>query len=458
MKITLKGSIIKNGIHIMMSIVIFFLSINANAQNIVTLSQAINNGLANKKNIRAGKLDIAINRLKTQALYRKYMPQVSVDYSYLYNPILQTSILPIGIFNPNYPVDATKSVQFGTKWTQSAGLTATQPLLDVSIKRHIDESKLQERITALSQEQSEYELAYTIAQTYIDIFLQESKIKSLVADTNRTYISYVLLKNKFDEKRLLKSDLNKSKVNYNNAIQLLYDGMALLIEDKVYLIFLMGVNEIEEWDFDIDPAFADKFLLQHVLSPTTLDQLPELQQITLQLQLTTIQTKSERAKHIPTINLKGFLGANQFTNTFNPLRANSWFGLSYVGLDIKIPLIFDENLHNKMQQIKLQSNQYSLQKEDKILQYSKDILTAKIRMDNIKTQLITREENISLTSESIVIFQARVQEGQESASNLNLEEANMQLLEDDYETNKKQLWVYWLDYLKSSGQLSILWK
>ena len=121
------------------------------AQTPLLLKQAIVSALANRKNIQAGKMDIAIRRLQTEALLKKYWPQVSLDYNYLFNPILQTSILPIGVFNPNYPIDATKSVQFGTKWTQAAGLTVTQPLLDLSIARSKSEAELQEKITAASR-------------------------------------------------------------------------------------------------------------------------------------------------------------------------------------------------------------------------------------------------------------------------------------------------------------------
>ena len=458
LKLKIEKSAKKNNVLNIIIILLLILPFNSNAQSIISLPQAINNGLANKKNIIAGKLNITISNLQTHALYKKYWPQIAAEYNYLYNPILQTSILPIGIFNPAYPADATKSVQFGTKWTQSAGLTATQPLLDVSIRSQIKEAKLQERIAALSQEQSAYELAYTIAQTYIDIYLQESEIKSAITDTNRTYISYTLLRNKFDEKRLLKSDLNKSKVNHNNAVQVLFNGITQLIENKVYLLFLMGSNDMQQWNFEIDSSFANKYLLKNLVNTTTRDQLPELQQLELQSQLTTLEAKSEKAKQIPTVNFKGFIGANQFTNTFNPLAANSWFGLSYLGLNVKVPILTGESPRNKIKQLKSQSNQYNLQKEDKTLQYTKDVMTAKLKMDNLSSQLRTQEENISLSSESLSIYQARFLEGQESASNLNLEEANLQVLEADYETNKKQLWVYWLNYLKASGQLSILWK
>jgi outer membrane protein len=434
------------------------LSINAGGQNIVSLKQAIRDGLMNRKNISAGKLDVTIRNLQTRSLYRKYWPQVSVEYSYLYNPILQTSILPIGIFNPSYAPDATKSVQFGTKWSQSAGVTATQPLLDLSIQRQINEAKLQERITALSQAQTEYELAYTIAQTYIDIYLQDSKIKVGIADTNRTYISYNLLKNKFEEKRLLKSDLNKSKVNHNNAVQQLMDGISQMIEDKVYLLFLTGVSNIEKYDFEIDTVFLMNYPQAKPENSTSFDQLPEIQELELQSQLTTIQARSEKAKHIPTVSFKGFLGANQYTNTFNPIEANSWFGLSYIGLNAKFPILFGENQHNKLLELRAKSGQYNLQKEDRTAQYVKDAFTANLRIDNINMQLKTMEENLTLSIETIGIFQARVLEGQETASTLNSEEASLQVQEAEYENNKKQLWVQRLNYLKASGQLSMLWK
>ncbi len=457
--LTPNKSKIKKTIPIIVTLMIGLLFINANAQNKLTLSQAINTGLANKKNITASKLDKTISKLQTQALNRKYWPQVSAEYNYLYNPILQTSILPLGLFNPtNYAPNATKSVQFGTKWTQSAGLTLNQPLLDLTIKRNIGEAKLKEQLAILSQELSEYELAYSIAQTYIDIGLQDSKIKAAIADTNRTYVSYTLLKNKFEEKRLLKSDLNKSKVNHNNAVQQLSDETAQLVEDKLYLLFLMGEQNIEKSDFEIDTNFVLNSTFTKFEDLPLYNQLPDIQKFEFQSKLTTLQAGSEKAKHLPTISFKGFIGANQFSNTFTPAAANSWFGLSYVGLDAKFPLLFGENTSNKIQQLKLQSKQYYLQKEDKILQYTKEALTAKLRIDNIKKQLKTQQENILLNSESISIYQARVLEGQESASTLNLEEASLQILEANYETNKKQLWVYWINYLKNSGQLSILWR
>ena len=449
---------IKRGGSFIFVVILILLSVYAQGQNTLTLKQAINNGFLNRKNIQAGKSDLVIRRLQTEALYKKYWPQVSLEYTYLYNPILQTSILPIGVFNSAYPANATMNVQFGTTWSQTAGATIIQPLIDLSIQRHINEAKLQERITASSQAQSEYELAFTIAQTYIEISLQESKIKSAIADTNRTFINYKLLQNKFDEKRLLKSDLNKSFINHNNAKQLLMDALSELIEDKVYLLFLTGETTIEKSDFVIDTSFIKQNKLTTSSIPPIPDVIPELQPLDLQTQLTGIQTKSEKAKHLPTLSIKGFIGANQYTNKFSPIESNSWFGLSYVGLDLKYTIFSGESLQKNMQVLRLQSTQYDQQKEDKSALYAKDAYISKLKMERVMSQLMTQEENLTLSIESITIIQDRFIEGQESASTLNLEETNFQSLKNEYEMTKKQLWNNWLNYLKASGHLNILWR
>jgi outer membrane protein len=426
------------------------------AQNILTLKQAINNGFLNRKNIQSGKSNLVIRKLQTDELYRKYYPQVSAEYTYLYNPILQTSILPIGVFNPSYPAEATKSIQLGTKWSQTVGLSANQPLLDLSIQRRINEAKLQELVTSASQEQSEYELAYTIAKTYITISLQESKIKSAIADTNRTWTSYLLQRNKFTEKRLLKSDLNKAKINHNNALQELKDAISEEVENKIYLLFLTGQSDIEKSDFMIDTTFGKEI---NLINPTiTPSSLPELQQLELQAKLIDMQSKSEKSKHLPIISMKGFLGANQYTSSFDPVAKNSWFGYSYVGLNVKLPLLFGENQQKKLQELQLQKTQFGQQKDDKSAEYIKDAITSKFKIESVTSQLNTQQENIDLSIESIGIMQDRVIEGQESASSLNIDEANLQSLRAEYETNKKQLWVYWLNYLMASGQLITLWK
>ncbi len=447
--------IVRIGVAIVFSVLF---SVSAQAQENLTLSKAINEAFLNRKNILAGKMDQEIRKLQTEALYRRFWPQLSAGYTYQYNPILQTSILPIGVFNPAYPADATKSVQFGTKWSQAAGLTLSQPLIDISVNRQIKEGKLQERIAAALQAQTEYELAATVAQAYFNILLQEAKIVSAASDTNRTWQSRLLLQNKFDQKRLLKSELNRGKINHNNAVQLYYNAVAQLIEDKVFLLFLIGRNKIEQTDIRLDTAYLNFETLQLPDVQPKVANIPELQQLQLKAELAGVQAKTERAKYLPTLWLKGYLGGNQYTNTFDPVAANSWFGLSYAGVELKYPLITGDDKKRKIEQMRMQSAQFNQQQEDRAAQYYKDAVVARIKLDRILNELKAQRENIGLGKEAVTIYQERVSEGQESVSALNLEEANLQKTETEYQKNTAQYLLYYLDYLKAAGKLEQLWK
>ena len=440
----------------MIMIVLMFAKVAA--QQTTSLSQAINAAFSNRKNMEAGKIDITLQQLKTNALYKQYGPQVSAEYNYNYNPILQSSIIPVGKFNPALPTDATATLQFGTTWSQSAGITASQPLFDATIKKEINESRLQEKISTASQAQTAYELAYEVSKAYINIWLQQQQISSAIIDTARTWLSYRLQLGNYTAGRLLKSELNTAIINHNNTKQQLTDATIQLVENKVYLLFVTGNLAGAATDFNIDTTIFTNNNLLFADTKVVIDSIPVFQQLKLQQQLSLLQQQTEKSKYIPAISLKGFLGANQFSNEFNPIKANSWFGYSYIGLNIKIPLLLGEDKKNKIQQLQLQSQQYSMQLDDKSAQLNQESLTAALELTRLSLQLKTQEDNILLYKETLQILQDRFKEQQITAIELNRQETELQKLLTDYQNTKAKAWLFELSFLNATGQLSKLWK
>jgi outer membrane protein len=428
------------------------------AQSTTSLPQAIHSAFSNRKNIQAGAIDIQIQQLKTRALYKKYGPQVSAEYNYNYNPILQSSIIPVGKFNAALPRDATENIQFGTAWSQSAGITATQPLFDATTKKQINEGLLQEKINGAAQSQIEYDLAYEVSKAYINIYLQQQQVSSANIDTARTWLSYQLQFEKYTAGRLLKSELNKAIINHNNTKQQLKDATIQLVENKIYLMFVTGTIAGEANDFTIDTAFINNNSLLLVDTKYSLDSIPAFQQLNFQKQLALLQQQTEKAKYLPVVSLKGFLGANQYSNDFNPVKSNSWFGYSYIGLNIKFPFLLGEDINKKTEQLQLQSQQYGKQLQDKSAQYDQDANTAIFEIERIRNKLTTQEANLVLYHESLKISQDRLKDGQITSLGLNDQEQELQQLMAAYENTKRQLWLYRLSYLKASGQLGKLFK
>jgi outer membrane protein len=427
------------------------------AQTTITLSQAINAAFSNRKNIQAGKIDIVIQQLKTKALYKKYGPQISVEYNYNYNPILQSSIVPVGKFNSSLPADATANIQFGTTWAQLAGITASQPLFDATIKKQINENRLQEKITIASQAQTEYELAYEVSKAYINIWLQQQQISGAVIDTLRTWLSYRLQLENYTAGRLLKSELNTAIINHNNTKQQLTDATLQLAENKIYLQFVTGILSGEANDFSIDTSFFNNSDLWLGDTKKNLDSVPVFRQLNLQKQLSVLQQQTEKLKYIPVLSMKGFLGANQYSNYFNPVKTNSWFGYSYIGLNLKFPVLSGEDKKSKILQLQLQSQQYSKQLEDKSAQFNQESVTATLELTRLKLQLKTQEDNIILFKETLKILQDRFREDQISSGELNRQEYELQKVLTDYQNTKAKAWLFRLSYLNYTGQLNKLW-
>ena len=433
-------------------------TIQANAQSTTTLSQAIHDAWGNRKNIQAGRLNNDIQALQTAALHKKYYPEVSLDYSYQYNPILQSSILPIGKFNPELPPNATERVQFGTTWSQAAGATVLQPLMDFSIKRQIAESHLQEKISGATQAQAEYELAYQVTKAYINIAVQQQQIRSAALDSARTWSSFRFQQDIFEAGRLLKSDLNKAIINHNNEKQKVADALAQVVKNKVYLLFLTGKTFSDGNNIAIDSNFFKQGMALWLEKPSARDSIPAIEQLRLQQALALLQQQSEKSKYLPTLHLKGFIGANQFTNNFNPVEADTWFGYSYLALVAKWPILTGDDKKKKTQQLQLQSTQYELQRADRTEQSEQESMTAKLEMERLQHQLRTLSENLSLARESVRITQDRALAGQETPAALNTEELELQRIASDFANIQQQMWLFWLEYLYGSGLLQQLWQ
>jgi len=444
--------------HFPLLIIFLFIAVRISAQSTITLPQSINSAYSNRKNIQAGKKDVQIQQLITKALYKQYGPQASLEYNYNYNPILQSSIIPVGKFNPALPSNATEDIQFGTTWSQSAGITVTQPLYNAGIKKRIKESALQEKISSAGQAQSEYELAYDILEAYTNIYLQQQQVSSSIIDTTRTWLSYQLQQDKYTAGRLLKSDLNKAIINHNNTKQQLIDATIQMLENKIYLLYITGAPTDNSSDFSIDTSFLNSYSLLPVITNFSLDNIPVFQQINFQQQLSILRQETEKAKYLPIISLQGYLGANQYSNEFNPVKSNSWFGSSYIGLNVKLPLLMGEDKNKNIEQLQLESQKYLNQIQDKSAQYKQDASTALLEIERVKNNLATQGLNLNLYRESLKISQDRLKEGQITSFELNNQEQELQQLIATYENTKKQMWLYRLAYLKASGQLNKLWQ
>ncbi|CAA9198745.1 TolC family protein [Flavobacterium collinsii] len=425
-----------------------------NAQSTVwTLNNAIEEAHKNRKLLTSLETASKISSLKTKELNAKYLPRVSLNYNYQYNPIIATSVLPASAFNSGTYSDGLVPVKLGANYTQNAGVLLQQPLLDISISKLIRESRLQEKLASLNEKEARIELTYEVSKAYFNTLVAQQQVKEAIGDTTRTALSWSTINQKYNNNRALKVDVNDAQVTHNNAIQKYHNAVNNVLVLKQYLLYVTG-NEsslaasivLEKYSMDGNSTDLDEGLIQA---------LPQIQILKTQNEVLENKKKQERAKRSPTISLNGYLGADQFTASMNPFQQDSWYGNSYIGVSLKLPLLFGENTAKRIDQLKLEQEQNNNRIEEDINKNKYNALNATAAYQNVLQQLKTVHENTRLTQEIVLVYQERYKFDQISFNELNDKEIQLQNLELVSNKLQQELIMSWLDWKKAAGKLVV---
>lgn len=443
---TLTGSIIL--------ILIISLSYRLSGQEIKLIT-CIDAALANRANIKAVRTDIEIAKLQTSSAYQKYLPDLSLSYNYRYNSIIPTQIIPVGQFN-QIPTDEKRPIKFGTIWQQNSGLSLYQPLIDLSIKSRVAESRINEKLKNTDAAVAERDLKMEVIKSFTNIWLNEEQLRSAELDTIRTSGIKELFAAKSREGRVLKTEVNKTLLNHNNALSNYFAASSSLTREKIYMAFLTGISleTLLDGKFDFSPFSEDG--LKTVNKYPLPDSVPSVESLRLQAELLAQQQVSEKMKNTPTLGFEGFLGANQYTDSFNPILSGSWYGSSYIGLSLRLQIFSGNSVKNRVNQLKLEEIgiKYRLEDEVNSVINKSILLNEEIREISYQTELL--RQNIALYKENFSLYQERFDKGQINAYDLLTEEIDYQKEMAMLNEKRAELVYKQIELINNSGALSSL--
>jgi outer membrane protein len=419
----------------------------------IKLTTLIDSALANKGNIRAVRTDIEIAMLQTSSAYQKYLPELSLSYNYRYNPIIPTQIIPVGQFNP-IPTDEKRPVKFGTEWQQNSGLNLFQPVIDLSIKSRVAESRINEKLKNTDAVAAERDLKMEVIKSFTNIWLREEQLRSASLDTFRTSRTKELFMLKSKEGKVLKPEVNRAILNHNNAISNYVADLASLTREEIYMSFLTGISleTLLDGTFDFSPFSNDVLKISN--TGLLLDSIPSLKSLIIRSELLDQQQKSEKMKHAPTIGFEGFIGANQYTDTFNPLLSGSWYGNSYIGLSLRVQILSGSSTKNKVSQLKLEQKSLKSRLDDEANNVSNKSIMLSEEIRQLEYQAELSKQNIALYEENLTLNKARFEKGQINAYDLLTDEIDFQ--KEQFKLNEKRAELVYkkIELINNSGALS----
>ena len=420
----------------------------------IKLIICIDSALANKGSILAVRTDIEIAKLQTSSAYQKYLPDLSLSYNYRYNPIIPTQIIPLGQFS-QIPTDEKRPIKFGTDWQQNSGLNLFQPIIDFSIKSHVAESRINEKLKNTDAAAAERDLKLEVIESFTNIWLREEQLRSAELDTLRTSKTKELFMAKSKEGKVMKTEVNKATLNHNNTLSDYIAVSSSLTREKIYMSFLTGISleTLLDAKFDFSP-FSDDVLKTGNTNPL-LDSIPSVKSLRLRAELLEQQQQSERLKHTPTIGFEGFIGANQYTDTFNPFLSDSWYGSSYVGLSLRFQILSGSSTKNRVNQLKLEEKGIQSRLGDEINSVGNKSLLLSEEIKQIEYQAGLLKQNILLYEENLSLNQDRFDKGQINAYDLLTDEIDFQKEQSKFNEKRAELIYKQIELINNSGALSL---
>lgn len=415
----------------------------------ITLPECVGASLRNKDNIIALRTDVLIASLQKSALKSAWLPQISASYDYRYYALRPSTIIPIGLFS-DIPTGETRAMKFGTPYQSNAGISVYQPLVDLSIRSRLNESSINEKLKNSDLRIAETDLKAEVIKTYMNVWVLQEQVQSAALDTLRSGGTMMLLQKRLSEGQAQQIDVNNAIINRNTALSAFNEAFSSMIREKIYLAFLTGLETDylfnAEFDFSIDAGEVSADIVSQ-------DSLPEVYNLRLRNDMLKKQIVSEKRKFWPVVGAEGFIGANQYTNDFEPFTDLNWFGTSYLGLTVKLPVLTGENRISRIKQLRLQSESLGSAISDrmKLLESRNLQLLEEIRMLGDRMKII--QENIGLLTQNTEIFSARLSEGQVNATELLNQQTELRKETSSLNETRARLTYAKLELLTGTGRI-----
>ena len=111
--------------------------------------------------------------------------------------------------------------------------------------------------------------------------------------------------------------------------------------------------------------------------------------------------KNSKKMAIPTLSLNAAYGSNYYENQFQPFNFNNWYGNSYVGITLQIPIMQDFKTHYKAKAAQLKL----AQTRSDITEYSNrkqaDIEKTLLDIQNYKQEMQQKLKDIQLAKQNL---------------------------------------------------------
>lgn len=419
-----------------------------NAQQPLTLKDALNFAIVNNASVRKSKLDIDGGRFKTQEVRSQALPQITGNASLTYNAIIGQLVF------------GDQAFQLGRKWNDNAGIQLTQQLFNQTVFTGLQAAKASESYYSLNANLTEEQIIEQVANNYYQVLVSRQQLN--VIDTNIKNVKVVekVIANQYSNGLAKKIDVDRIKVNLTNLQTQREQTINAVVQLENQLKFSMGMpvntavilpeNELKK--VETLPALSDSI---NTAGRT------EIRLLTIQKELLGLQRKSYVAEYYPKLSLTGNLsttGQSDKFDLFNGSGSAFYYNASAIGITLNVPIFNGFATRSRIRQADI-----DIRKADEDIRETKNSLNlayenAKIQLRNNINTIKSQRQNVQLAQEIYTSTQNNYNNGLAALTDLLDTENALTSAQNSYTQALLNYKIAEIQLIKSNGNIKSLLK
>lgn len=399
-----------------------------------TLEECLDAAMVQNKNIKMAKNQGEIAILKNKEAKAQLLPKLFIQGDYRYFTELPYQLMPQSAFGG--PEGVFREIQFGVPHNISANLTFKMPLYDAQVMGGIKASQTYQELTFLQEGKTKEQVYLEVSNLYYNAQILKNKLafiqqnldnsRKLEKNTRLLYEQTIAQRTDWDKVLLQTQQLESAELQvesqYETVLKALKFVIGLPLSAVMDIPIAIGFNESEDWS-----------------KQKTLDELIQEKQLQLkQQELTTLKNS-----RIPSLAIYGNYGRTGFGFTGDPESFLNFYPVSFLGVQLNMPLFNGSVTHKKISQKKMELENNQLQ-QDLIVEQTDMLHQNALRQSHVaKSQLQTSQQQIQLAES---VYQRTILQQQEGLASLT-----EVLLADNALRDAQQLYLNaMVEYLKAN--------
>lgn len=391
----------------------------------ISMEEAVQLALKYNLHLEQKNLETRVSLKKVEEIKWQKIPDIYANFDLRYNAVAPTTPVPAKAFYPNAADDEIMPLKFMTKWRNTAGINVEYDIFNPNNYGKIREAEQEVEISKTDEKITRLNLTYLTRQDYTACLIAHEQLVLAIADTLSKDRIHNMMRDRYEAGRIVLSELNNIRVEKNNALSTWLEVQKIYDNSLTQLLNDMGFEPHEAEAVHLSENLSGLLAAFQQTKPGD-TQSQTLQKLAQQRELSEIQLKNTKLGFLPTVSLNGFWGTNYFNNRFDIFYSPFWYGNSYLGLSVNLPITRGIDRVKKAEVLELQIKQSRIDYEIKQLDQAQNFA-------RLQKELTFRQQNLSLKEKNKELSRANLLQDTELLENGRLltgdwSRSNMQYL------------------------------